>query len=58
MKWCFARMQPRGIRNNVEDTAQTGVITLTWGGGTDDTVMQPVNADQAETNVIKLVESK
>jgi hypothetical protein len=31
---------------------------LTWGGGTDDTVMQPVNADQAETNVIKLVESK
>ncbi len=53
MKWCFARMQPRGIRNNVEDTA-TGVITLTWGGGADDTVMQPV-ADQ--DNVVKLVES-
>ena len=56
MKWCFARMQPRGIRNNVEDTA-TGVITLTWGGGTDDTVMQPVNADQPDGNVVKLVES-
>ena len=53
MKWCFARMQPRGIRNNVEDTA-TGVITLTWGGGNDDTVMQPV-ADQ--DNVVKLVEN-
>ena len=53
MKWCFARMQPRGIRNNAEDTA-TGVITLTWGGGNDDTVMQPV-ADQ--DNVVKLVEN-
>ena len=36
MKWVFARMQPRGIRNNAEDTQQAGVITLSWGGGTDD----------------------
>lgn len=36
MKFCFSRMQPRGIRNNAEDTQQAGMITLSWGGGTDD----------------------
>ena len=40
MKFCFARMQPRGIRNNVEDTAQSGVITLSWGGGTDEAMQR------------------
>jgi len=58
MKWCFARMQPRGIRNNVEDTNQVGNITISWGGGTDDTVMQPVQTEkQATDNVVKLVET-
>jgi hypothetical protein len=58
MKWCFARMQPRGIRNNVEDTTQAGSITLSWGGGQDDTVMQPVQTEkQATDNVVKLVET-
>lgn len=58
MKWCFARMQPRGIRNNVEDTNQVGNITVSWGGGTDDTVMQPVQTEkQATDNVVKLVET-
>tara|TARA_E500000305_G_scaffold108303_1_gene110365 strand:+ start:2650 stop:3114 length:465 start_codon:yes stop_codon:yes gene_type:complete len=32
MKWCFARMQPKGIRNRPEDTAAAdNTITLTWG---------------------------
>jgi len=51
-------MQPRGIRNNVEDTNQVGNITISWGGGTDDTVMQPVQTEkQATDNVVKLVET-
>ena len=54
MKWCFARMQPRGIRNKPEDTAQAGSITLTWGGGQDETVMEPVIE---QDNVIKLVDA-
>ena len=56
MKWCFARMQPRGIRNNVEDTAQANTITLSWGGGQDDTVMQPVQTESTD-NVVQLVET-
>ena len=56
MKWCFARMQPRGIRNNVEDTAQANTITLSWGGGQDDTVMEPVQTEKTD-NVVQLVET-
>ena len=39
-KWCFARMQPRGIRNKAEDVPANNVITLNWGGGTDEAVQQ------------------
>ena len=52
MKWCFARMQPRGIRNKPEDTANAGVITLSWGGGADD-VMQE---EEPTATVLKLVD--
>jgi len=56
LKFCFARMQPRGIRNKVEDTTQVGNITISWGGGQDDTVMQPVQTESAD-NVVQLVET-
>ena len=49
MKWCFARMQPRGIRNKAEDVPANNVITLNWGGGTDEAVQQK------PADVIKLV---
>ena len=35
LKWTFSRQQPRGIRNNAEDTA-SNQITINWAGGTDD----------------------
>ena len=35
LKWTFSRQQPRGIRNNAEDTAGNQ-ITINWAGGTDD----------------------
>ncbi len=54
MKWVFARMQPRGIRNNVEDTAQSGVITLSWGGGTDEAMQRDEPAEAAK--VLTLVQ--
>jgi len=54
MKWCFARMQPRGIRNNAGDTASNNVITLSWGGGSDDTVME----EKPEAKVIRLVKDE
>ena len=48
MKWCFARMQPKGIRNRAEDTAAAdNTITLTWG------MQQPENKETA--TVLKLV---
>lgn len=53
MKWCFARMQPRGIRNKAEDVpANAGTITLNWGGGVDEAVA-PV--EQQPAQVVKLV---
>jgi len=59
MKWCFARMQPRGIRNNPEDTQQANTITLSWGGGQDDTTMvQTEKSDPNSAEVLKLVETK
>ena len=49
MKWCFARMQPKGIRNRQEDTASAdNTITLTWG-------MQPVAEVKESASVLKLV---
>ena len=54
MKWVFARMQPIGIRNNVEDTAQSGVITLSWGGGTDEAMQRDEPAEAAK--VLTLVQ--
>ena len=56
MKFCFARMQPRGIRNNVEDTAQSGVITLSWGGGTDDAMTRDEPTEAAK--VLTLVQDE
>ena len=51
MKWVFARMQPRGIRNKAEDVpVGAGTITLAWGGGVDEAVPSEKTAD-----VIKLV---
>ena len=48
LKWTFARMQPKGIRNRAEDTAQQdNTITLTWG-------MQPDEPKRA-AKVLKLV---
>ena len=35
LKWTFSRQQPRGIRNNAEDTANNQ-ITINWASGTDD----------------------
>ena len=55
MKWCFARMQPRGIRNKAEDTAAANTITLNWGGGVDQTALaQTENLETA--TVLQLVE--
>ena len=31
LKWTFARMQPKGIRNRSEDTVTDNTITLSWG---------------------------
>ena len=56
MKFCFARMQPRGIRNNVEDTAQSGVITLSWGGGTDEAMQRDEPTEAAK--VLTLVQDE
>ncbi len=53
MKWCFARMQPRGIRNKAEDVpANAGTITLNWGGGVDEAISA---TEQKPAEVIKLV---
>ena len=57
MKWCFARMQPRGIRNKAEDTAAANTITLNWGGGVDQTaISQTENSEPAP--VIQLVNNE
>ena len=39
LKWTFSRQQPRGIRNNAEDTANNQ-ITINWASGTDDVTAQ------------------
>jgi hypothetical protein len=55
LKWSFARMQPRGIRNKAEDTTSANTITLNWGGGVDQTaISQTENLELAP--VIQLVE--
>ncbi|GEM_PF-2114745 len=51
LKWTFARQQPRGIRNNADDTAQNNTIVMSWQNSPDD-----VSARQAdEDNVLQLV---
>ena len=51
LKWTFARQQPRGIRNNADDTAQNNTIVMSWQNSPDD-----VSARQAdEDNVLHLV---
>jgi len=57
LKFCFARMQPRGIRNKAEDTAAANTITLNWGGGVDQTAISQTENSETAT-VIKLVESE
>jgi len=51
LKWTYARQQPRGIRNNADDTAQNNTIVMSWQNSPDD-----VSARQAdEDNVLQLV---
>ena len=51
LKWTFARMQPKGIRNRSEDTQADNVITLSWGD------YKPPE-DKRDTTVLTLVENK
>ena len=54
LKWTYARQQPRGLRNNAEDTAQNGAIVLSWSNGSDDVAARQADEDDAGT-VISLV---
>ena len=51
LKWTFSRQQPRGIRNNAEDTANNQ-ITINWANGTDD-----VSAREEEKPVLSVVKN-
>ena len=51
LKWTFARMQPKGIRNRSEDTQADNVITLSWGD------YKPPEHNR-DTTVLTLVENK
>ena len=50
LKWTFSRQQPRGIRNNVEDTANNQ-ITINWASGTDDVTAR--EESKPELSVVK-----
>ena len=51
LKWTFAKQQPRGIRNNADDTVQNTIV-ISWQNSPDD-----VSARQAdEDNVLQLVD--
>ena len=54
MKWCFARMQPRGVRHKKEDIETDGTITLRWGGGEDSVGKE---AQKKSAAVLKLVKN-
>ena len=50
LKWTFSRQQPRGIRNNAEDTANNQ-ITINWASGTDDVTAR--EESKPELSVVK-----
>lgn len=54
LKWTFARAQPKGLRNKVEDTAQNNNVVISWQANMDDVSAR--KADKAaDDNVVELV---
>ena len=52
LKWTFARMQPKGIRNRSEDTQTDNSITLSWGD------YKPPEDKKEAAPVLKIVDGK
>ena len=57
LKWTFAKMQQRGLRNKAEDQTGNNQIVLSWSNSSDDVTARKLDEGEAESvdaKVIKL----
>jgi hypothetical protein len=60
LKWTFAKLQQRGLRNKAEDQTANNQIVLSWSNGSDDVTARKLDEGEAESvdaKVIKLVDT-
>ena len=56
LKWTFAKMQQRGLRNKAEDQTGNNQIVLSWSNGSDDVTARKLDETSDDSNVLKLVD--
>ena len=54
LKWTFAKMQQRGLRNKAEDQTGNNQIVLSWSNGSDDVTARKLDETSDDSNVLKL----